>query len=135
MAKKLEEIEGIGTTYAGKLRAAGIASIEALLEAGAKPAGRKDLEAKTGLSGKLILRWINMADLFRIKGVGEEYSDLLEAAGVDTVPELAQRKAENLHKKMGELNEQKKLVRSVPGESQVAEWIAQAQDLPRAVHY
>lgn len=135
MAKKIEEIEGIGATYAEKLAGAGVTTVEGLLEAGAKPVGRKALEDKTGVSGKLILRWVNMADLFRIKGVGEEYSDLLEAAGVDTVPELAQRSAANLHAKMVEVNEAKKLVRALPGESQVADWVTQAKDLPRAVHY
>ncbi|MCB2102678.1 MAG: DUF4332 domain-containing protein [Rhodobacterales bacterium] len=132
---KLVDIEGIGATYAAKLTDAGVTSIENLLEQGATPKGRKDLEAATGISGKLILRWINMADLFRIKGVGEEYSDLLEAAGVDTVPELAQRNAANLHAKMIEVNEEKKLVRSVPGASQVADWVAQAKDLDRVVTY
>ena len=107
---KLVKIEGIGETYAAKLEAAGVQSLEALLETGSTKKGRKSLEEASGLSGKLILRWVNMADLFRVKGIGEEYADLLEAAGVDTVPELAQRNAENLHAKMLEVNETKKLV-------------------------
>ncbi len=94
-----------------------------------------DLAATTGISEKLILRWVNMADLFRIKGVGEEYSDLLEASGVDTVPELAQRNAENLQAKMAEVNAEKKLVRRVPTLSEVTSWIDQAKALPRAVTY
>lgn len=132
---KLVEIEGIGNSYAEKLQAAEVGSLEALLEMGSTKKGRKGLEEATGISGKLILRWVNMADLFRIKGVGEEYADLLEAAGVDTVPELAQRKAENLHAKMAEVNTQKKLVRAVPGLSAVEKWVAQAKDLPRVVSY
>jgi predicted flap endonuclease-1-like 5' DNA nuclease len=132
---KLEEIEGIGATQAKKLEQAGLNKVEDLLEKGATPKGRQDLAEATGISAKLILRWVNMADLFRIKGVGEEYSDLVEAAGVDTVKELAQRKAENLHAKMAEVNEQKKLVRAVPALSQVEKWIAQAKELPRVVTY
>ncbi|WP_305043766.1 DUF4332 domain-containing protein, partial [Geoalkalibacter sp.] len=84
---------------------------------------------------KLLLKWINNSDLFRIKGVGQEYADLLEQAGVDTVPELAQRKPENLHQKMTELNEQKKLVRKLPTLDQVQSWVAQAKELPRVIHY
>lgn len=132
---KLTEIEGIGATYAGMLEGAGVKSIEHLLDVGCTPKGRKGLEASTGISGKLILRWVNMADLFRIKGVAEEYADLLEAAGVDTVPELAQRKPDNLHAKMAEVNEVKNLVRALPAASRVADWVAQAKDLPRVVTY
>jgi predicted flap endonuclease-1-like 5' DNA nuclease len=132
---KLEEIEGIGAAQAKKLEQAGLNKVEDLLERGATSKGRQDLADATGISAKLILRWVNMADLFRIKGVGEEYSDLLEAAGVDTVKELAQRKAENLHARMAEVNEQKKLVRAVPALSQVEKWIAQAKELPRVVTY
>src|SRR5512137_1082517 len=93
---KLVAVEGIGETYAQKLLAAGIATVQALLEQGASPQGRKGICEKTGIAENLILEWVNRVDLFRIKGVGEEYSDLLEVAGVDTVPELAQRNAENL---------------------------------------
>lgn len=132
---KLVKIEGIGETYAAKLEAAGVMSLEALLESGSTKKGRKALEEASGLSGKLILRWVNMADLFRVKGIGEEYADLLEAAGVDTVPELAQRKAENLHAKMLEVNEAKKLVRATPGLSAVEKWVEQAKELPRIVTY
>lgn len=132
---KLKEIEGIGPTYAEKLEEVGLATTDDLLGAGASPSGRTDLAAKTGISKNLILRWVNMADLFRIKGVGEEYSDLLEAAGVDTVAELAQRKAENLQAKMAEVNEEKKLVRRAPTLSEVTAWVEQAKTLPRAVNY
>jgi predicted flap endonuclease-1-like 5' DNA nuclease len=132
---KLSEIEGIGAAYSEKLAAAGIKSQEKLLEAGGTPKGRKDLAAKTDISGKLILKWVNRADLARVKGVGEEYADLLEFAGVDTVPELAQRRADNLLKKMLEVNEQRKLVRSPPTLAMVEKWIAQAKTLPRAIHY
>lgn len=132
---KLEDIEGIGATYAQKLTEIGVTSVEDLLQKGSTPAGRKSLAAESGLSGKLILRWTNMADLFRIKGVGEEYADLLEAAGVDTVPELAQRNSTNLQAKMVQVNQEKKLVRQTPSEKMVTGWVAQAKDLPRAIHY
>jgi predicted flap endonuclease-1-like 5' DNA nuclease len=132
---KLIAIEGIGQVYAGKLAAAGLATTEALLKQGASPKGREALAEKTGISGHLILEWVNRADLFRIKGVGEEYSDLLEAAGVDTVPELAQRNAENLHAKLAEVNAAKKLVRRLPTQAQVADWIGQAKEMPRAITY
>ena len=133
--KKLTEIEGIGASYAEKLQGAGIVSIEDLLEKGLSPKGRKEVAEKAGVSDKLLLRWVNMADLFRIKGVGEEYADLLEAAGVDTVPELGQRNSENLHKKLEEVNEAKKLVRRVPNIKEVTEWVEQAKTLPRKVTY
>jgi len=109
--------------------------VEALLQAGASPKGRADLAEKSGISGKLILEWVNRADLYRIRGISEEYSDLLESAGVDTVPELAQRNAANLHAALVQVNGEKKLVRHLPGESQVAAWIEQAKALPRVVTY
>ena len=93
---KLLDIEGVGPAFAEKLSKVGLKTTASLLKAGATPQGRKKLAETTGISDKLILEWVNLADLFRIKGIGEEYSDLLEEAGVDTVPELAQRKAENL---------------------------------------
>ncbi|WP_407334054.1 DUF4332 domain-containing protein [Enterovibrio sp. 27052020O] len=132
---KLVDIEGIGGTYAEKLEAIGVTTIEQLLEKGAQPSGRKSLAEDSGISGKLILKWINRADLARIKGISTQYADLLECAGVDTVPELAQRNAANLTAKMAEVNEEKNLVRQLPGESKVEDWIAQAKDLPRAIHY
>ena len=132
---KIIDIEGIGEVYAKKLVAVGIQTTAALLKAGATPKGRKDLAAKTGIADALILEWVNLADLFRIKGVGEEYSDLLEEAGVDTVKELAQRNPANLYEAIVATNATKKLVRKVPGSKQVADWVNQAKSLPRAVEY
>lgn len=131
----LVNIEGIGESYAQKLREAGVASQEELLEMGASRAGRQELAEKTGISSKLVLEWVNQADLCRIRGVGEEYADLLEAAGVDTVPELAQRNPDNLSAKLGQVNEEKELVRQMPSISQVRDWVAQAKELPRVVEY
>jgi predicted flap endonuclease-1-like 5' DNA nuclease len=132
---RIIDIEGIGKKYAKSLKGVGISNTKQLLEQGATPKGRKALAESTGISGKLILEWVNLADLFRIKGVGEEYSDLLEEAGVDTVVELAQRKPANLYEKMSEVNAKKKLVRQLPGKSQVESWVAQAKKLPRVVKY
>ena len=126
-------VEGIGEKYAKKLQKVGIATTEALLKAGATRKGRMVLAEKTGISKSLILEWVNHADLYRIKGVGEEYADLLEEAGVDTIPELAQRKAANLYKKMEEVNAAKKLVRRLPTPAQVEDWVAQAKKLPRVI--
>ena len=132
---KLSVIEGIGDVYEAKLNAAGLNTMEAFLEACATPKGRDALAEKTGISDQLILKWANHADLARINGIGGEYAELLEAAGVDTVPELKMRKAENLFKKMQEINEAKALVRKLPSEKQVADWINQAADLPRILQY
>jgi predicted flap endonuclease-1-like 5' DNA nuclease len=132
---KLNYVEGIGEVYAQKLKGAGIGSVEQFLKQGSTPAGRKEIAEKSGISEKLILEWINHCDLFRIKGVGEEYADLLEATGVDTIPELAQRKPTNLFNKLVETQNQKKLVRKMPVESQVADWVEQAKQLPRVITY
>lgn len=132
---KIIDVEGIGKKYADKLIKAGIRSTDALAKAGATPKGRKDLAEKSGISDGLILEWVNHVDLYRIKGVGSEYSDLLEESGVDTVPELALRNAANLVQKMTEVNRAKKIVRKLPVESQVADWIAQAKKLPRVINY
>lgn len=132
---KIVEIEGIGATQAKKLATAGITTTDKLLEQCKSPKSRKQLADSTGISEKLVLKWTNHADLFRIKGVAEEYADLLEAAGVDTVPELGKRNAGNLHAQLGEVNAKKKLTRQVPSEKQVANWIAQAKKLPRAIQY
>lgn len=129
------DIEGIGPDYAAKLKNVGVRSTGALLKRGATKQGRQDLAEDTGISEKLILEWVNHADLYRIKGVGEEYSDLLEEAGVDTVVELAQRVPANLFAKMLSVNEARELVRRLPTEKQVGDWVAQAKKLPRAVHY
>jgi predicted flap endonuclease-1-like 5' DNA nuclease len=132
---QLHEIEGIGPAYAEKLKAAGLTSAENLLEQGGTPKGRAAIAAQTGISESLILEWVNHADLCRIDGVGSEYADLLEAAGVDTVPELAQRNAANLHAKLGEVNEARQLVRRVPSLSEVERWVEHAGGLERAVHH
>ncbi|QNT75257.1 DUF4332 domain-containing protein [Dehalogenimonas etheniformans] len=129
------EIEGIGPKFAEKLKAIGINTVEKLLTSGASAKGRKELAEKTQISDALILEWVNRADLFRIKGVGEEFSDLLEAAGVDTVKELAQRKPENLLAKLVEVNKEKQLVRRLPYATSVADWVKQAKELPRVVEY
>ncbi len=131
----LAEIEGIGPVYAERLRTHGFKTTDDLLLAGAGPQGRDDLAADTDISGTLILRWVNQADLFRIKGIGGEYAELLEATGVDTVPELARRRADNLTRQMAEVNGEKKLVRRVPTEAQAAAWIEAARSLPRVVTY
>lgn len=130
---KLHEIEGIGATYAGKLEAAGVASLDQLLNHGSSQKGRSELAEKTGISDTLILKWVNRADLARVKGVGSEYADLLELAGVDSVPELGQRSPANLHEKLAQVNIEKKAVRQAPSQKQVEEWVAQAKQLPRVV--
>jgi predicted flap endonuclease-1-like 5' DNA nuclease len=132
---KIIDIEGIGPVYAKKLNDNSIYTTTDLLEAGATPTQRKELSQKTAISDQLLLRWINMADLFRIKGVGEEYSDLLEASGVDTVVELSKRVPENLHPKMLEVNADKNLVRRPPSLSEVTRWIQEAKKLPRKINY
>jgi len=132
---KLVEVEGIGPKFAEALEGAGVDSVEDLLQVGSTPGGRGDIAEKSGVSGKLILEWVNHADLMRIKGVGSEYADLLEEAGVDTVPELAQRNPANLTVKLESINETKRLVRRVPAESQVETWITEAKSLPRVVQY
>ncbi len=131
----LVDIEGIGEAYAEKFKGIGVRTVEDLLSTGCSPQGRKSLAEKTGLSEKMILTWVNHADLYRIKGIGSEYSQLLEEAGVDTVVELAQRNAANLVKKMEEVQDKKKLVRRLPVLSQVEDWIAQAKALPRVITY
>ena len=129
----IKDIEGIGPVYAEKLGGAGVKTTAGLLKVAASKAGRQSLAESTDISETLILEWVNLADLFRIKGVGEEYSDLLEEAGVDSVPELAQRNAANLHKAILETNEAKKLVRRVPTLNQVTSWVDQAKTMDRVV--
>jgi predicted flap endonuclease-1-like 5' DNA nuclease len=131
----VEEIEGIGPAYGRMLNKEGIKTTDDLLEAGSTRQGRKELSDKTGMSEHVILEWVNRADLFRIKGVGEEYSDLLEASGVDTVVELARRNPENLHNTMVSVNETKKLVRRTPTLDDVKDWVEQAKKLPRKIEY
>jgi len=131
----ITDIEGIGEKFAEKLRSAGVRTTEALLKKGGTSADRKDLAMQIDVSDHQILEWVNRADLYRIKGVGSEYADLLEAAGVDTVRELAKRQAGNLSEKLKMINDEKKKVRKLPTEDQVAEWVKQAKSLPRAVEY
>ena len=131
----IEEIEGIGPVFGAKLVDAGVKTVEALLTAAGSPSGRKALADKTGLDTGRILEWVNRADLMRINGVGSEFSDLLEASGVDTVKELATRNATNLHAKMLETNMAKKLVRRAPTEAEVDKWVAEAKKLPPAISY
>lgn len=132
---KITEIEGIGEAYAKKLEALGIKMVSDLLEKGASRKGRKEIAEATGISDDLILKWVNAADLFRVKGIGSEYAQLLEKAGVDTIKELKNRKPENLHAALIETNEKHKLVRQLPGLSQVQAWIEAAKELePMVTH-
>jgi predicted flap endonuclease-1-like 5' DNA nuclease len=135
MAYRLSRIEGIGPVHAARLAGAGLATTEDLLEAAARPKGRAALAEKTGISETLILKWANRADLMRVKGISEEISDLLEAAGVDTVPELKRRRADHLAEALRTINEKKRLVRRVPGEAQCARFIEEAKALPRVLSY
>jgi predicted flap endonuclease-1-like 5' DNA nuclease len=132
---KIEAIEGIGPVFAKKLRAKGVRSTGELLKRGASKKGRASLAAKTDISETLILEWVNLADLMRIKGIGEEYSDLLEEAGVDTIKELRNRVGKNLYEKMLEVNAQKRLVRRTPTLAQVEDWVKQAKSIQPTVTY
>ena len=129
------DVEGIGPVYAAKLEEAGVKTTDDLLERGAKPKGREELEEATGISHGKILDWVNRVDLYRLDGVGSEYSDLLEAAGVDSPPELAHRNPANLAAKLEEVNAEKQLVRRVPSEKVVTGWIEQAKTLPKIVEH
>jgi predicted flap endonuclease-1-like 5' DNA nuclease len=131
----LDTVEGIGPTYQEKLAGAGITTTEMLLEKGRTAKGRQKVAAAADIDATYILEWLNRLDMDRIKGIGSEYADLLEAAGVDTVPELAQRNADNLYAKLKEINEAKDLVRRLPSAEQVADWVAQAKALPRILEY
>jgi hypothetical protein len=133
MAYKIIEIEGIGPVYAEKLGLADIKTVEGLLEAGKDKSGRKKIAEASGLDEGKILDWVNMADLFRIKGVSSQNAEILKAAGVDTVKELRNRNAENLHAKIAEVNAEKKLVRQIPSLSLVQGFIEQAKELPPVV--
>ncbi len=135
MGYPIKDIEGIGDVYKEKLNKIGITNTNQLLNRGKTPKGRKELEDSSGIGHKLILEWVNLSDLMRIKGVAEEYSDLLEEAGVDTVKELRNRKADNLYEKMKETNEAKNLVRRLPSPKSVANWVEQAKELPPIVEY
>ena len=132
---KLTQVEGIGEAYAQKLVEAGISTTEALLDKGASSQGRKEIAESTGISATLIGRWVNHVDLFRVKGVGGECAELLEAAGVDTVPELAQRNPDNLYQKLVGVNTERKLVRQLLRQDQVRDWVEQTKALPRKITY
>jgi predicted flap endonuclease-1-like 5' DNA nuclease len=131
----IEQIEGIGPSNAKKLAKAGIKGVATLLKKGATPKGREEIAEASGVAKEVVLKWVNMADLFRIKGISTQYSELLKAAGVDTVKELAQRNPENLHTAMVETNAAKKLVRQTPGLESVKSWVSQAKSLPRVINY
>lgn len=131
--KPIKSIEGIGISYADTLKQAGVTSVESLLDAAADRRSRDQLATKTGISSKLILKWANMADLFRIRGVAGQYAELLECAGVDTVRELAQRNAASLQKTMTSINQEKRVVRKIPSRRMVEGWIQAAQELPRKI--
>jgi predicted flap endonuclease-1-like 5' DNA nuclease len=132
---RVMEIEGVGERYAAKLQDAGIATDTDLLEQGRTRKGREEIADATGLAASLVLEWVNHADLMRIHGVGPEYADLLEEAGVDTVPELGQRNAANLHAAIESTVSQKGLVRRPPSEDMLAGWIAEARTLGRTIEY
>ncbi len=131
----LTKIEGIGVVNAEKLKKTGITTTQALLERGATPKGRQEIAQLTGIGEDTILRWVNLSDLFRIRGIGEEYSDLLEAAGVDTVPEMAQRNPQNLYDALMTVNNEKHLVRQMPSQTTIASWVENAKNLPRVIKH
>jgi ribosomal protein L31 len=133
--RSLIDIEGIGEVYERKLKEAGIPNPDALLQKGSTPKGRQEIAEKTGISGKLILEWVNHTDLLRVKSMSPDWAELLEASGVDTVPELAQRSAENLLGKLIEVNQAKNLARHLPTLVQVTDWVEQAKQLPRVITY
>lgn len=131
----LKEIEGIGPVYAAKLNKAGVRGTSGLLKMGGTKKGRQELAKSTGFNAKTILGWVNRADLFRVKGIGGQYSDLLEAAGVDTVVELAKRRPEVLLEAMAKANKKLNKVNQMPALSQVKMWVKRAKSLKRAVQY
>lgn len=132
---KVEKIEGVGPKYAAMLAKAGIKNTKQLLDRAATRKGRKEVSQATGVDEALVLKWANMCDLMRIKGVGEEFSELLEVAGVDTVKELAKRRADNLRQAMVDANGKRKLVRQLPSLGQLESWVKQAKELPPVMSY
>jgi predicted flap endonuclease-1-like 5' DNA nuclease len=135
MATSIQTIEGIGPKYAEILSDAGIRNTDQLLKAGASARGRQELANRCELNESLILKWVNMSDLFRVKGVAGQYAELLEAAGVDTVKELRNRNSVNLLEKMGQVNKEKRLVRQLPSDASVTGWIEHAKELePMVTH-
>jgi predicted flap endonuclease-1-like 5' DNA nuclease len=135
MSHKIADIEGIGPSLSETLANAGVKTVEALLAQGASSSGRADIARRSGLDEGRILKWVNMADLYRVRGIGSEYAELLEAAGVDTVRELATRNADNLHAKILEVNAQRNLVRKAPTLEQVRKFVAHAETLKPMVQY
>ncbi len=131
----LAEIEGIGVVFARRLQKAGVRGTNGLLNKGATVGGRKELARATGFSTKTLLEWVNRADLFRVRGIGSEFSDLLEAAGVDTVRELAKRDPAKLYNTIVQTNSRKRLVRQLPSLQQVKAWVEHAKSLPVMVKY
>ncbi|HEY7331404.1 MAG TPA: DUF4332 domain-containing protein [Candidatus Limnocylindria bacterium] len=132
---KIVDVEGIGPVFAEKLGAAGCQTTDDLLRAGATRAGRASLAAQTGINEGMLLEWVNHVDLMRIRGVGSEFSDMLEAAGVDSPAELARRNAANLAQTFGELDMARNTTRRIPGEKEVAGWIEEAQRMEKLVEH
>ncbi len=132
---KIVDIEGIGDVSAEKLITIGIKTVEDLLDRAGTPKGRDEIAEATGISSVRLMTWVNHADLIRVLGIGPQMAELLEAAGVDTVPELARRSAENLHTKMAEVNEQKHLTKRMASVSQIANWIEQCKSMDRKITY
>lgn len=135
MSKRIEDIEGVGPAYGRRLREAGIRTPAELLQAGATHEGRRVLATRSGLNEKQILRWVNMSDLFRIRGIATQYAELLEACGVDTVKELQDRDPESLAAALRQANEERRLVRQVPSRKEVANWVEQARRMPPMVSH
>lgn len=135
MSMKIEDIEGIGPKFGELLRNEGVTTAEKLLVVAATRKGRQELSAKTNIDDSRILKWVNCCDLCRISGISTQYSELLEAAGVDTVKELRNRNAENLAEKILEVNTTKKLVRQTPNLKNVQSWVDQAKELTPVVSY
>jgi predicted flap endonuclease-1-like 5' DNA nuclease len=135
MPYKIEEIEGIGPSYAGKLSAASISTTDDLLAQCGDPKGRKSVSETTGVGEGVLLKWANMADLMRISGVGPQFAELLENAGVDTVKELRNRNSGNLAAKIKQINDEKNLANAAPAESVVEGWVAQAKELDPKISY
>ncbi len=135
MSYKIIEIEGVGESYARKLEEAGVKTTDDLLKKAATPKGREKLAEETGISPKLILKWANHADLFRVKGVAGQFAELLEAAGVDTVKEFRHRVAANLQPKLVEINDKKNLCNRVPSVSELERMIEQAKELEPILTY
>jgi len=131
----IDDIEGIGPINAENLREAGVITVAQLLERGCEPVGRRELAATTGINEKTLLKWVNMADLFRVKGVAAQYAELLERAGVDTVRELAHRNPQSLHGMLTEANSQRRIVRRLPPPGIVEQWVERARMLPGKIDY